>query len=50
MDDPAAMWSERFEQIAPAHMDESGECVDVSTIVKAVNEQSVLIGFDDEKI
>jgi hypothetical protein len=39
----------RFEDIAQAHSNETGDDVDVSTITKAVNEQFELIGLDDEK-
>lgn len=39
-----------FEQIAQAHYDNTNEIIDVSTIIKAVKEQSDLIGLDDGKI
>jgi len=39
-----------FEEIAQDHLDQTGEGVDVSTIIKAVKDQFDLIGLDDEKI
>jgi hypothetical protein len=38
----------RFEDIAQAHLNDTGQDVDVSTIIKAVKEQSDLIGLDDK--
>jgi hypothetical protein len=39
-----------FEEIAQAHYNELDEVVDVSSVIKAVKEQTDLIGLDDEKI